>query len=84
MFIANDIFFLQTELKTVKRSEIDLEKRLFGGAFTLLLAIVCMEMRSLKDKVNFLELRLEQHIEAYEEISDYCDKLKFRFSDHCI
>ena len=59
-----------------------IEKRLFGGAFTLLIAIMYMELRSLKDKLDFLELKLEQHIEFHEDISDYCDKLKFNFSEH--
>ncbi|MFK7822771.1 MAG: hypothetical protein AB8G05_01340 [Oligoflexales bacterium] len=58
-----------------------LEKNLFGGAFTLLLAIMYMELRGMKDKIDLLEFKLEQHIEFQKDVSDYCNELKIRFGN---
>ena len=56
----------------------ELEKRLFGGIVTLVLFIMYMELRTMKDKIDLLELKLETHMEFHEDISDYYDRLRFR------
>lgn len=56
----------------------DLEKKMFGGIVTLVLFIMYMELRTMKDKIDLLELKLETHMEFHEDISDYYDRLRFR------
>ena len=55
----------------------DLEKKLFGGVVTLVLFILYMELRTIRDKIDLLELKLETHMEFHEDVSDYFDRLRY-------
>ena len=65
-------------MSLIRSIEVDLEKKMFGGIVTLVLFIMYMELRTMKDKIDLLELKLETHMEFHEDINDYYDRFRFR------
>ena len=57
----------------------DLEKRIFSGFFSLVAAILYMELRDIQSQLKALEYRFEQYIELQEEMDEYRRELNLKY-----